>query len=375
MVPQELGLKVEWLCYSRKDFLFPKHQKFPHRSMQEEISFLRKYFPDGHAHVLGPVTRDHWFVFTADRCERPSEDLTDRTLNLMMYDIAPETAACFTREGLAKADEEAAAALESALAKDVDPENTELCRKLGDRVTRKLRLHELLPGTATQAWLFEPCGWSLNGEMSFPDQVDTEESAFAAAAEASPVVALAPDTASAVAEASSASTPKSSSTPRSRDVCSGSGAYWTVHVTPEKHCSYVSFETSAPLKSHKALVRALLVLFRPRRFTLTVFADRAGLAEMTSRAHDHGASDVFTVLPTLRYARLDLCSTEFVGDYSVILGNYRLLPDGVEEAPEDDDASPGTAPALSEAELARFLKASAAATARALRGRTLSEHR
>jgi len=31
------GMQVEWVAYSRKDFLFPQEQKFPHRSTAEEV--------------------------------------------------------------------------------------------------------------------------------------------------------------------------------------------------------------------------------------------------------------------------------------------------------------------------------------------------
>ncbi len=36
-VPQALGMKVEWVAYTRKNFNFPEVQKFPHRDPQEEV--------------------------------------------------------------------------------------------------------------------------------------------------------------------------------------------------------------------------------------------------------------------------------------------------------------------------------------------------
>ena len=31
-------------------------------------------------YVLGPVTGDHWFVYIADKCDRPDYTATDRTV-------------------------------------------------------------------------------------------------------------------------------------------------------------------------------------------------------------------------------------------------------------------------------------------------------
>lgn len=41
-------------------------------------------------------------------------------------------------------------------------------------------------------------------------------------------------------------------------------AYWTIHITPESHCSYASFETNLRGESYNALVKAVLDIFRPQ---------------------------------------------------------------------------------------------------------------
>ena len=46
--------------------------------------------------------------------------------------------------------------------------------------------------------------------------------------------------------------------------------YFTIHVTPEPECSYVSFETNAILDDYTALIQQVLACFRPRRFTLVM---------------------------------------------------------------------------------------------------------
>ena len=52
----KFGLVVEWISFTRKDFLFPKRQAFPHTSFDEEVKFLLAHFPEGSAYVLGPIT-------------------------------------------------------------------------------------------------------------------------------------------------------------------------------------------------------------------------------------------------------------------------------------------------------------------------------
>jgi hypothetical protein len=57
-------------------------------------------------------------------------------------------------------------------------------------------------------------------------------------------------------------------------------AYWTIHITPESHCSYASFETNVRLNNYGPLVKAVLDIFRPKRYTMTLFADEQGLKQL-----------------------------------------------------------------------------------------------
>jgi len=41
-------------------------------------------------------------------------------------------------------------------------------------------------------------------------------------------------------------------------------AYYTIHITPEEHCSYASFETNVRQRTYAALIRNVLTLFRPK---------------------------------------------------------------------------------------------------------------
>jgi S-adenosylmethionine decarboxylase len=46
-----------------------------------------------------------------------------------------------------------------------------------------------------------------------------------------------------------------------------------MHITPEEHCSYVSFETDAPEKNYTELIQKILDLFKPKQFIVTFFAN------------------------------------------------------------------------------------------------------
>eukprot|EP01012_Entosiphon_sulcatum_P003017 TRINITY_DN10803_c0_g1_i1.p1 TRINITY_DN10803_c0_g1~~TRINITY_DN10803_c0_g1_i1.p1 ORF type:complete len:351 (+),score=29.35 TRINITY_DN10803_c0_g1_i1:34-1053(+) len=88
----DMGLDVEWMAYSRKNFMFPAEQPSPHSSVSEEFSLLHTTFPDGHAFILGPLDSDNYFIFLMDKIERPGKLEVDQQLNLIMYDM-PESVA------------------------------------------------------------------------------------------------------------------------------------------------------------------------------------------------------------------------------------------------------------------------------------------
>ena len=69
-----VGLELVWLEYSRKNLFYPEAQSHPHRSYGEEVKYLEDHpclqgRMKGHAHVLGPITGDHWFVYVAEQHE------------------------------------------------------------------------------------------------------------------------------------------------------------------------------------------------------------------------------------------------------------------------------------------------------------------
>jgi S-adenosylmethionine decarboxylase len=137
----ELGLVLEWIGYSRKNYTFPKEQFFPHSSFHEEFDYLKKH-PSleaklgGSGHVLGPITGDHWLFYCHDNEDkelstRPADECT---INIMMFDLDPIAASTFYKSNCATAEE----------------------------MTLKSGIYALVPGATVDDKAFEPCGYSMN---------------------------------------------------------------------------------------------------------------------------------------------------------------------------------------------------------------------
>jgi hypothetical protein len=49
------------------------------------------------------------------------------------------------------------------------------------------------------------------------------------------------------------------------------GHYFTIHITPEPDFSYVSFETNVPYNQYYDIIRKVINMFNPGKFTTTIF--------------------------------------------------------------------------------------------------------
>jgi len=49
------------------------------------------------------------------------------------------------------------------------------------------------------------------------------------------------------------------------------GHYFTIHITPEPDFSYVSFETNVPYSQYNEIIRKVVNIFNPGKFTTTIF--------------------------------------------------------------------------------------------------------
>jgi len=192
--------EVEDVFYSRKNFKRPDLQKNPHRSFEKEVALLDSFFVNGKefnggtAYCLGSPGKDCWYLYTLNPPEHKTR-LPDQTLEVLMTDLDPQVMKIFTQDG-------------SSSAADA---------------TQKSGIDLIIPQMVIDDYLFEPCGYSMNGITK-------------------------------------------------------NGYYMTIHITPEKEFSYVSFETNMPQASYTKLINRVINTFRPGKAVITVFANKESLA-------------------------------------------------------------------------------------------------
>ncbi|XP_069743708.1 S-adenosylmethionine decarboxylase proenzyme isoform X2 [Narcine bancroftii] len=126
---------IQDFFYSRKNFVKPAHQEYPHRNFQEEVEFLDMVFPNGAAYCMGRMNSDCWYLYTLDMPEDSGIKQPDQTLEVLMSELDP-------------------AVMDQFFMKDGVTVND---------VTRMSGIRDLIPGSVIDATLFDPCGYSLNG--------------------------------------------------------------------------------------------------------------------------------------------------------------------------------------------------------------------
>lgn len=312
----ELEMELMWVGYSRKNLLFPTQQAWPHSNFGDEIEYLNshKLLQDrlnGVAHILGPVTGDHWFVYVADnpphmaalveahhrvkslRSNSPLSksqhedsyttapvvksksasnfsstisvigpgsggmgvDLASSmmtmegiTINMMMFDLDREVAKLFYQPS----------------------ETGDSAAAMGKRMTKAAGIDYLVPGATIDECSFSPCGYSMNAILH--------------------------------------------------------DAYSTIHVTPEPECSYASFETNTALRTYSPLVRNALNVFRPQRFVLTMFADEVAYSALQEGAVPVPLSSKELFVPRIgTYRRTNLSSTKIGVDLNCTMACFTLV--------------------------------------------------
>ncbi|XP_039756026.1 S-adenosylmethionine decarboxylase proenzyme [Pararge aegeria] len=207
--------RVQNVFYSRREFARPAAQLKPHDNFDSEVELLDSFFGDGTAYIMGPE-KDCWYLYTllplegtVDALEKEREEdedigysgtEPDQTIEILMSDLDPAVMDIFTRATSANAAE----------------------------ATKASGIDKLIPGMMIDDYLFDPCGYSMNG--------------------------VAKD-----------------------------GCYMTIHITPEPACSYVSFESNVSASNYEALLARVLAAFRPNKFLVTVFATQDSPASDASR--------------------------------------------------------------------------------------------
>ncbi|XP_026473255.1 S-adenosylmethionine decarboxylase proenzyme [Ctenocephalides felis] len=213
---------VEDVFYSRKNFKRPELQCSPHKHFEQEVALLDTFFDNGVAYCIGTVNRDCWYLYTLDHglqdklglqdtndrsigwngCWKPkSIDVDpDQTIEILMTELDPKVMSIFTKESCTTAAE----------------------------ATEKSGIHKILPNMVIDDFLFEPCGYSMNGIAK-------------------------------------------------------SGYYMTIHITPEEEFSYVSFESNVSAANYAEIISRVIDTFRPGKFVVTIFANKNSAASGAPR--------------------------------------------------------------------------------------------
>jgi len=118
--------------------------------------------------------------------------------------------------------------LMSDLDEDTMSNFTKLKYKTSDELAKNTGISWLIPGSVNDGLVFDPIGYSLNG--LFED------------------------------------------------------SYYTIHVTPQPMCSYVSFETNLEQGNYTALINRVLSTFKPGKFIITLFSNKEAMCGNAKKA-------------------------------------------------------------------------------------------
>lgn len=253
---EDCGLaSLEDVFYSRKNFYFPDRQLEPHQSFEDEVKYLDRFF-DGSAYIIGKINYDHWYLYTTDKDVSLSNPVLRRPVNL-------KPGFSLKREEGVKA--ELDMTLEIIMT-NLDENKMRQFYKTDSfvsskHVTETSGIADLIPGAVIDEFQFNPMGYSCNALL-------------------------------------------------------GSG-YFTIHITPQPHCSYVSFETNIVMDSYSELLDKVMDVFCPGSFTVTLFVG------------GHGDPNAFVkkveklLKPSINECRRSTRTVyEFENNYKLAFGHY-----------------------------------------------------
>ena len=107
--------------------------------------------------------------------------------------------------------------------------------------------------------------------------------------------------------------------------------YYTIHVTPEPHCSYASYETTVPVKqflpnlkrqgiqteynSFLDVVTRVIQRFQPNKFSIALIVRRAALSKLSDRLN--------LLQGNLKGFKQKDCITHDLGRWVLVFGHYQ----------------------------------------------------
>jgi S-adenosylmethionine decarboxylase len=197
--------KINYLIFSRKNYNFPEKQIYPHKNFDSEIQYLDGVFSHGNPLTLGPDSTCEDYQLVYFVKNEPKSVASDPSTEYKSI----------SQSSNGMMDNPTVEVLMSQL--DIEAmANFYKTESFTDSkaVTRNVGLADIFPDMLTDEIMFDPCGYSVNA------------------------------------------------------ISNANGSYFTVHVTPEPHCSFVSFETNHPNFVEDGLVEKVLKIFRPGRFSI-----------------------------------------------------------------------------------------------------------
>ena len=308
--------------YSRKNFLFPDRQRGPHRSWRDEVRSLDKLFLGGSAYMIGKMNGEHWYLYltepntvltppaTPDRVETKTKVLDlpnsqrvleahdrvdepqDETLEILMTDLDEIKARQFYLDDA------------SAVAEGHYFQSTRKARKdaqehlgnIGETGFSTFHLHD--SGYSSKSdYSYEGAvdvfsntssdtdDLLVDEKLTFPQELATEGHALGTVVSETCGLADVYPTAKYPDARIDAYlfTPCGFSANGVIPASEGPNAthYFTVHVTPEPHCSYASFETNVPSqqtgRETAEVVEHVVSIFKPGRFSVTIFEAKVNI--------------------------------------------------------------------------------------------------
>lgn len=266
-----IGAKPDFLQFSRSNFMFPQKQHFPHRAFSEETEYLNKLLgKEGDAFVLGAMQGPRWHLYIVDFDEVAATEYKQQTCELIMFNLDPKIMKQFYQQTDASSSSSSATPAEES--KEDQLVNTSgqgyanlngEGSKSGDDATRRSGIDLLLPGSDIDGFLFNPCGYSANGLLN--------------------------------------------------------ETYFTIHITPEPECSFVSFETNYNTRSFTKLVNQVAETFRPGSFCLSLFVDEASLISDSRTGLDWNGIPGYATKTTTHHA--------FKSGYNATCAHYEIIED------------------------------------------------
>lgn len=200
------------IFFSRSNFMFPKKQPFIHRTFSNEVQYLNNIFmANGRAVVLGSLNRARWHCYSyssADKSKHALHATKNKRLGKTLEIVMFDLCPIKMKCFFAPC-------LSSNNNKQKLEEMTNI--SVADKILKESGIADLLPTESiVDTYLFNPCGYSLNAILN--------------------------------------------------------DNYWTIHVTPEKASSFVSFETNFSECLNLNFIRKIVNTFVPSKFTIAITA-------------------------------------------------------------------------------------------------------